>query len=161
MKGKPWPNEDAKQLRTWVEMGIGIETIVFSFEGKYTKEGIRQKMINLGLIEQQPEKTSSCSTTSDLPTDLFSVEEALCLQMKAMKQLETPGLGKVEVMRLRCLIQAAVGYQERIAKFMDYRQLELDLDDYRKKYAELNSKYEELQSKMSEVEKKGVNISSE
>jgi hypothetical protein len=161
LKGKPWPFEDEKKLRTWVEMGIGIETIVFSFEGKYTKEGIRQKMINLGLIEQQLEKTSSCSTPSDLPTELFSVKEALGLQMKAMKQLETSGLGKVEVMRLRCLIQAAVGYQERIAKYMDYRQLENDLEEYRKNYAELSVKYEELQTKFSEVGKKGVGTTSE
>jgi hypothetical protein len=132
LKGKPWPSEDEKKLRSWVEMGIGIETIVFSFDGKYTKEGIRQKMINLGLVEQQSGKTSSCSTILDLPTELFSVKDALSLQMNAMNQLATSDLSKVEVMRLRCLIQAAIGYQERFAKFADYRQLELDLVEYQK-----------------------------
>ncbi|MGD6806535.1 MAG: hypothetical protein ACQCN4_06215 [Candidatus Bathyarchaeia archaeon] len=50
-KGKPWPSEDEKKLQDWVNSGIGVEVIVFSFDGKYTKEGIRQKMFALGLKE--------------------------------------------------------------------------------------------------------------
>jgi hypothetical protein len=84
VKGKPWPNEDEKKLRTWVEMGIGIETIVFSFKGKYTKDASVQKMFDLKLkmsreekIEISRKKTIFSSSKLDLPADLPTVEEAL------------------------------------------------------------------------------------
>jgi hypothetical protein len=41
-----------------------------------------------------------------------------------MKALQTPGLSKTEVMRLRSLIQAASVYQVKIAEYINYRGIE-------------------------------------
>lgn len=55
----------------------------------------------------------------------------------AMKALQTPGLPKTEVLRLRDLIRAASVYQVKFAEYLDYRGIE-------KRLVELTRKYEAL-----------------
>ena len=70
-----------------------------------------------------------------------SIEEALKKLAAAMKALETPGLSKTEIMRLRSLIQATGAYQMRFAEYVNYQGLEKGL-------VELEEKYEELAKRM-------------
>jgi hypothetical protein len=57
---------------------IDATKLAFSFDGKYSKEGIRQKLIKLELLkEQQQRKNLCCSSRLVLPKELPSVEEAL------------------------------------------------------------------------------------
>jgi hypothetical protein len=144
VKGKPWAVEDEKKLREWVESGItDLAVLSFSFEGKYSKNAVYQKMLDLGLASKEEEACkhkSSSSTTLMLPDELPSVEEALRTLAAAMKALETPGLDRVEVLRLRSLIQAASAYQIKLAEFVDYRGLEAELLELKRKYADLVKK---------------------
>ena len=75
-KGKPWPADDEKSLRDWVASGIGLNVIVFSFEGKYTKNGVVQKMIDLDLKlkEEETEKKNIISSSFELPVELLQTK---------------------------------------------------------------------------------------
>jgi hypothetical protein len=144
VKGKPWSVEDEKKLKEWVESGItDLAVLSFSFEGKYSRNAIYQKMLDLGIASREEEarkNNSSSSIRLTLPEELPSVEEALKTLAAAMKALETPGLDKTDVLRLRSLIQAASAYQIKLAEFIDYRGLEAELLELKRKYAELVKK---------------------
>ena len=62
------------------------EPIVFSFDGKYTEEAIRQKLIRLELVkeEQQPFFDCCCSSKLefDLPEELPSVASYFIVSKK-------------------------------------------------------------------------------
>jgi hypothetical protein len=144
VKGKPWSVEDEKKLKEWVESGItDLAVLSFSFDGKYSRNAVYQKMLDLGIASKEEEASkhnSSSSTTLTLPDELPSVEEALKTLAAAMKALEQPGLDRIEVLRLRSLIQAASAYQIKLAEFVDYRGLEAEILELKRKYAELVKK---------------------
>ena len=138
-KGKPWTVQEERQLKTLREEGklvSQIATVLGKSEGS-----IKQKLMRLGLKVVTLEKSTG-TTTSELimPEELPSVEEALKDFVAAMNALKTPGLSKTEVMRLRTLIQTSSLYQKRIAEYMDYRGLEVEMLEWRKKYAELTKR---------------------
>ena len=135
-KGKPWTVQEERQLKTLREEGklvSQIATVLGKSEGS-----IKQKLMRLGLKVVTLEKSIG-TTTSELimPKELPSVEEALKDFVAAMNELKTPGLSKTEVMRLRTLIQTSSLYQKRIAEYIDYRRLEVEMLEWKKKYAEL------------------------
>jgi hypothetical protein len=143
-KGKPWPAEDENKLKDWYTSGItDLSVLAFSFDGRYTQEAIRQKLLKLGLVkEQQQPKNSNCccSTELALPQDLPSIEETLKILAAALEALKTPGLDKAEVLRLRGIISGVKVYQELFAEYVHYRELEEELVEARRKYAELLKK---------------------
>jgi hypothetical protein len=57
MKGKPWPIDDEKKLKDWFTSGTGnLGVLAFSFNGEYTEEAIRQKLIKLGLLREEQQQ---------------------------------------------------------------------------------------------------------
>ena len=92
------------------------------------------KRLELEVVVRQIQQTT---TSIVMPKDLPSVEEALKKLAAAMKALETPGLSKTEVTRLRSLIQATGAYQVRFAEYVNYRGLEKGLVELEEKYEEL------------------------
>ncbi len=54
----------------------------------------------------------------------------------ALKALEQPGLDQAEVLRLRSIISGVKIYKELFADYVDYRGLEAEVVELRKKYAE-------------------------
>jgi len=128
MRGKPWTVEEERQLRQMLEANKSVRVIAKAL-GK-TRDCVRMKIARLGLeVVVHPEKQERTTTTElVLPKDLPSVEEALKTLAAAMKALETPGLSKTEVMRLRSLIQATAAYQVRFAEYVDYRGLEAKVE---------------------------------
>jgi hypothetical protein len=142
-KGKPWPVDDEKKLKEWFTSGItDLGVLAFSFDGHYTEEAIRQKLIKFGLLkeQQQPKNSNCCSTQLELPEELPSIEETLKMLAAALEALKTPRLDKAEVLRLRGIIAGAKVYQERFAEYVHYRELEEELLEARKKIAELIKK---------------------
>jgi DNA-binding Lrp family transcriptional regulator len=139
MKGKPWSLELEKELTDLVAANTSLNVIAKKL-GK-PEEAVRQKIRRLGL-EVVVQKKIVCSTTSNLvmPQELPSVEETVKKLSAALTALETPGLDKNEVTRLRAIIQGAKVYKELLADYMDYRGLEAEL-------MELSNKYEQLASK--------------
>jgi hypothetical protein len=71
---------------------------------------------------------------------LPSIEETLKILAAALEALKTPGLEKAEVLRLRGIIAGAKVYQERFEVYVRYRELEEELMEARRKYAELRKK---------------------
>lgn len=55
-KGKPLPADDERKLKDWYTSGTtDLGVLAFSFNGEYTEEAIRQKLIKLELVkEKQP-----------------------------------------------------------------------------------------------------------
>jgi hypothetical protein len=52
-KGKPWPVDDEKNLKDWFTSGTtDLRVLAFSFEGRYTEEAIRQKLIKFDLMKE-------------------------------------------------------------------------------------------------------------
>ena len=143
-KGKPWPADDEKKLRDWYSSGTtDLRVLAFSFDGGYTEEAIRQKLIKLGLFKEQQQSEKficCCSTELELPKDLPSIEETLRILAAALEALKTPGLDKAEVLRLRGIIAGVKVYQERFAEYVRYREMEEELMEARRKYAELLKK---------------------
>ena len=80
VKGKLRSSEDEQRLTSWFRSGTSdLRVLAFSFEGKYTEEAIRQKLINLGLLreQQQLKNVCCCSSELELPEELPSVETML------------------------------------------------------------------------------------
>ena len=75
----------------------------------------------------------------------------------AMKGLQTPGLSKTEVMRLRCLTQASSVYQAKFAEYVDYRGLEKDLFELRRKYEDF-AKRELFKDKPVEAKQEPIEV---
>jgi hypothetical protein len=136
-KGKPWSAEKEKQLRELVEAKTPLSGIA-KVLGK-SEEAVRQKALRLGL-EVVEQKKIVCSTTSKLPEELFSVEDALKKLAAALVALETPGLDKAEVLRLRGIISGCKIYKDLFADYVNYRGLEAELLELRKNYDALVKK---------------------
>jgi hypothetical protein len=138
-KGKPWPSEDEKSLKTWFISGTtDLRVLAFSLEGRYTEEAVRQKLIKLGLVEQQQAAANCCcSSNLEIPEEMPSVEEALKTLCAALKALETPGLNKSEVLRLRSIISGIKTYKELFVDYLGYRGLEQRLLELEGKYSAL------------------------
>jgi hypothetical protein len=145
-KGKPWPADDERKLKDWYTTGTtDLRVLAFSFDGRYTEEAIRQKLIKFNLLkeQQQPKNsTSCCSIQLELPKELPSIEETLLTLTAVLEALKTPGLDKAEVLRLRGIIAGTKVYHEKFAEYAHYRELERDLLEARRKIAELRKKLE-------------------
>jgi len=136
VKGKPWSAELEKQLRELVESGKSAAKIAVIMEKSYAS--VSTKIKRLGLqVDDDGLSGSLLSSTLELPKELPSVETILKKAAAALAGLETPGLSKTEVMRLRALIQSAAVYQVKIAEYMDYRRIEAKLIDLDEKYERL------------------------
>jgi hypothetical protein len=81
------------------------------------------------------------------PKELFSVEEALKMLAAAFKAACAPGLDKVEVQRLQVVSTIARTYKNILADYIDFRRIERDLVELRKKYDELAKKTSNFQPK--------------
>ena len=136
-KGKPWSREEEKHLLQLRNEGCRVSEIALAM-GK-SEQAVMKKLQRLGLKVVQQRESNGTTSTSELvlPEELYTVEEALGLLAGAMKVLQTPGLSKTEVMRLRSLIQAASVYQVKFAEYLDYRGIEKKLIELERKYAEL------------------------
>ena len=106
-------------------------------EKSYASVSTKIKRLGLRVEDDDGLSGSLLSSTLVLPKELPSVETVLKKAAAAMGELETPGLSKTEVMRLRALIQSTAVYQVRIAEYMDYRRIEAKLIDLDEKYERL------------------------
>ena len=144
VKGKPWPAEDEHKLKDWFSSGTtDLRVLAFSFDGHYTEEAIRQKLIKFDLLkeQQQPKKIDCCcSTKLELPAELPSVEMTVKTLAAALAALDTPGLEKNDVLRLRGIIAGCKVYKELLEDYINYRSLEAELLEGRAKLAELKKK---------------------
>jgi len=152
-KGKPWNIEDEKNLKEWLKLGVNLDCLTLSFEGKYSKNAIYQKMIDLNLKVKEKEEAPNHQlfSSNDMklckPEDLPSIEQALKTLSAALKLLETPALPTTETFRLKTIIQGLKIYKELFEDFVDYCGIEKELAEATKKYAEILKKMQTPQPK--------------
>jgi hypothetical protein len=141
-RGKPWVTEEEKQLRALVGKGKSIPEI--AGELKKSPEAVRAKINRLGLVVVKHNFSGSCSSTSNavLPHELISMEEALKMQVGAMKLACTPGLSNVEIQRLQVLATLSKNYIKMLPVFLEVRELEKRLFELEGKFAESGKKAE-------------------
>ncbi len=141
VKGKPWPLEDERKLKDWFTSGTNeLRVLAFSFENKYTENAVYQKLLDLGLLSDGNREKHSFATNLELPEELPSIEEQLKKLAAALKALETPNLDNPDVQRLRGIITGVKTYNELLANYIDYRELEAELLESNRKYDELIKK---------------------
>ena len=149
-KGKPWDINEVRQLRQLVEEGKSIEEI--SRVMVKTHAAIRQKMIGLELkvlLKEQQQAVSGgkpcfCSSKLEIPADLPTIEEALQILAAALRKGAEAGLDKDEVQHLQVVATLAKTYKEFFADYVDYRGLEVELMEWREKYAVLAKKFQNV-----------------
>lgn len=137
-KGKPWNLELEKKLKALVEANTSLAVIAKTM-GK-PEDAIRQKIRRLGLEVVEHKKIICTTTSQKLPPELPSIEEMLKKLVAAVNGLETPGLEKSEILRLRGIIAGVNSYQGLLADYLDYRRLEAELIEWKNKYAEFTKK---------------------
>jgi hypothetical protein len=137
MKGKPWSVNEERQLRELVEVKTPLKVIMVKLNKSV--DSIRKKCVRLGLeVDGGIKKINApSSSTVKLPSELFSVEEALKMLAGALNALKAGGVDKAEIIRLRSIIQGAEAYIDRVAEYMDYRGLEAELLEWKDKYEQL------------------------
>lgn len=135
-KGKPWPTEDEGKLKDQVKTGVSMEAIVSSFGNRYTRNAVYQKMIDLGLKEEEErihDTSSSIKAKLTLPQELPSIEEQLKKLSAALDALETPGLDRTETARLNTIILGVKIYKELFVDYVKYRELEAEVSELKRK----------------------------
>jgi hypothetical protein len=137
MKGKPWTPEAEKQLREFIETKMSIKTIAAKLG--LTQDAVQKKCDRLGL-EVVGGKAPRTTTSISAPAELPSVEETLGKLAGALEAACKPNLDKVEVQRLQVVATIARTYKEILADYLDYRGLEVELQQMREKYDLLEKK---------------------
>ena len=138
VKGKPWRVEDERELRSLRMQGRTVAEVASRMN--LSKDAVKAKLKRLGLKVDTVKNSVGSTTDLIIPVELPSVEEALLKLAGAMNALETEGLSKTEIARLRSIIQASGVYQKRFAEYVDYRGIEAELGELRRKYDELSNK---------------------
>ena len=136
-KGKPWTKEEVEKLRSLVEDKQSWEVIAAEL---HRSEGaIRQKCRRLGLkvVVNRPGKAVTTTSELVIPKDLPSVQEALKILAAALEKAAEPGLDNTEIQRLQVVATLARTYENLLANFMRYREIEKRLLELEVKYARL------------------------
>jgi hypothetical protein len=143
-KGKPWPVDAERKLKDWFTSGItDLGVLSFSFNGEYTEQAIRQKLMRLGLLIEEVGQFAPAprpTSTLKLPTELPSVEETLKTLSAALTALDDSSLRRDDILRLRGIILGAKTYKELLVDYINYRALEAELLEWRNKYETLARK---------------------
>ena len=128
-KGKPWTEEQEKQLKDLLASGVDVKDIAKKM-GK-SSHAIRMKIERIGLkVEVGPVEKTCGPTTSklDIPHDLPSIEMQLRVLAGAIKALQKGGLEKVDVMNCGRLISGVKTYKELFVDYVGYREIEQKVD---------------------------------
>jgi len=145
-KGKPWIKEEEQILIELLKKGKSVDVISRAL-GK-PEGAVYMKMKRLGLEVVVTEKNQLTTTSSvKTGTELPSIENVMKRLSAALSALETPGIEKKEVIRLRCFIQGVKIYKELFADYVDYRGIETELVQLRGALAEMREAYERLAKK--------------
>lgn len=128
--------EEARLLELW-KQGIRDPNVLAKELGR--KPGaIRKKLARMAVVvgEQTVQRTT---TTEVSAKDIITHEQALKLLVGALNNLQQPGQDKLELQRLRILVDALQGYDSVLEKF--------------ERWCEIESRLLEMGRKIQEIEK--------
>jgi len=139
-KGKPWSREQEQRLREMVEKGADVADMAREFNLK--PDAIRKKLDRLGLKvvvqkKLQKSRTTTSTTLTLLPKDIITHEQALRILAGALDVLKQTGLEKLDLQRLRILVDAVQAYDSVLEKFERWVEIESRLAEMDKKITEL------------------------
>ena len=138
MPGKPWSRDDEETLIQMIQSGENTQAIAERL-GK-TDHAIYEKARRLGVSVSVTKGASTLTSTEiSLPQELPTAEEALKMIAAALKAATRPGLDKVEVLRLQTLATIARTYDNLLANYIRYRQIETKVIELEQKYAHLTT----------------------
>ena len=103
---------------------------------------VQKKLERMGLlvvVNEKPRKTQTTTTKASilLSKDLLTHEEALKILAGALELLRQPGQDKLELQRLRILVDAIQAYDSVLEKFEKWVEIESRLVEMDKKITEL------------------------
>ena len=139
-KGKRWTVQEEAELKKLVEANTHVDAIAAKFGKKPGAIFIKCQRLGLKL-----QSKGYVNTSVSLPRELPSVEEALKMLAGTLKTSVKPGLDKLEVQRLTAVATIAKIYQEMLADYIKYREIETKL----KEQEELNARLLKERSKDS------------
>jgi len=125
-KGVPWSRPEVDELLRLREEGNTVSEIAARM-GR-SEQAVMKKLTRLGLKVVHLQETNQTTTTElIMPEELPSFEEALKILVATMRDLMKPGITKAEILRAKSLVQAVKVYQEKLANYIDYRKIEIEL----------------------------------
>ena len=135
MPGRLWRSEEEQLLRQLWESGVhDLELLAEKIDR--SKGAIREKINRMGLrvVISAAQKTT---TSVSLQEPLLTHEEVLQVLAGAIKKGGAPEVDKLELMRLRVLIDAAKTYDSVLEKFERWVEIEAQLMEMGEKIAQL------------------------
>lgn len=129
-----WTRKEERRLLDLWKKGITDMDILAREIGR-PPSAIRKKLKRMGVVVSP--KTSAVTTTAIADKDLLTHEQALKLLAGTLEALRKPDLDKVEITRLRALVEAAKTYDSILEKFEKWVEIENRLLEMDKKIEEL------------------------
>jgi hypothetical protein len=126
--------EEAKLLGLWKKGVTDFE--VLSKELGRKPRAIEMKLKRLGVVVVK-QKIPHTTTTVIMDKDLLTHEHALKILASAIEALRKPGQDKLELQRVRVLVDAVQTYDSVLEKFERWVEIEARLLEMDKKIAEL------------------------
>jgi len=137
MPGKYWKPEEEQLLRQLWESGVHDVKLLADKIGR-SKNAIKQKLWRMGLLVVETAPRKSVTTTSvPLGKGLLTHEEALKVLAGALEALRKPGQDKLELQRLRILVDAIHTYDSVLEKFEHWVEFEAQLSEMAEEIAEI------------------------
>jgi len=119
-----------------IEEGANVEDLAQAFNRE--PDAIRMKLNRMGLkVVVQKSQKRRTTTSTLLPKDIITHEQALRILAGALETLKQSGLDKLELQRLRILVDAVQTYDSVLEKFEGWVEIENRLIEMDKKIAEL------------------------
>jgi hypothetical protein len=125
--------EEIKLLDLWKKGITDPEVLAKEFDR--TSRAIEMKLKRLGVVVVT--KVSRTTTTAIKSKNLLTHEEALKILVGALETLRKPGQDKLELQRLRILVDAIQTYDSVLEKFEKWVDIENRLLEMDKKIEEL------------------------
>ena len=138
MPGKYWKPQEEQLLRQLWKSGVH-EFKLLAQKIERSEGAIKEKLRRMGLlvVVQKPQKKHT-TTSVPLGKGLFTHEEALKVLAGAVEALREPGLDKLELQRLRILVDAIHTYDSVLEKFEKWVEIENRLLEMAEKIEELD-----------------------
>ena len=130
-----WTRKEEAKLLDLVTTGVKDLKVLADRLGR-TPEAVRKKLDRMGVVVDQ-QKNQRTTTTAIAETDLPTHEQALKLLAGALEALREPAQDKLELQRLRLLVDTIQTYDSVLEKFERWVELESRLLAMGEKIAEL------------------------
>jgi len=126
--------EETKLLELWKKGITDVEVLAKELDRKPL--GVKRKLQRMGVVVGKP-KFQKRTTTAIKSKDLLTHEEALKILAGALEALRKAGQDRLELQRLRVLVDTVQTYDSVLEKFERWTEIESRLLEMDKKIAEL------------------------